>query len=390
MPTDHHDQDYQLELARRVYQLETIQEISLQINANRSSSEILKIILQSIIGTLGISEGVGMIYETANRALSIVVQQGCQEGSEALIVSDANYEVFVSTDQPIPVSGGKSSLFGNLLHTGCSDPAYFIPISAGESLLGAILLGKKLADKPFTPSDISFLRTIAAQSAVAIENAISYENVKDTQGKLQKSVAQLEAISKGIIDAMVTVVEMRDPYTAGHQRRVSEIACSIASELGMDEDTVSSIRMSGIVHDIGKISIPAEILSKPGKITEIEFSLIQTHAEIGYQILKSIEFPWPIAKIVRQHHEFYDGNGYPNGIRGNEILIEARILKVADTVEAYASHRPYRAGHGLKKAIELVKRLRGSENDPEIVDACLSVYSKEKLSLDGTWAVDFH
>lgn len=375
MSPERSDSAYHLELARRVYQLETIQEISLQINANRNVDEILTIILKSIIGTLGIAEAAAASYDAPESSLSIRIAQSMPCPEAPVTVSQETSALLAAAARPIAVDQERSVEELSRHRLGCPNAAYLVPISAAGRLLGAILLGPKLGWKPYTDDDLSFLRTIAAQAAVAVENAASYQQVREAEEKLRSSLAQVESISAGIIDAMVTVVEMRDPYTAGHQRRVSEIAVRIAEELGRDEETVSSVRMAGVIHDIGKISVPAEILAKPGSITDIEYSLIKTHAEIGYQILKTVEFPWPIAEIVLQHHECYDGGGYPNGLRGAEIHPAARILKVADTVEAAASHRPYRAGRGLARALGFVRDGRGCENDPEVVDACLRVFA---------------
>jgi putative nucleotidyltransferase with HDIG domain len=377
--------DYHLELARRVYQLETIQEISLQINANRNVDEILNVIFKSIIGTLGVAEGATMLYDPVSETLAVRAGQGAVDVTAHIALPARLRELVADTEAPVPIVDGDPISTLAMEELGCSRPTYWVSIFAGSDLLGAIVLGPKLGAKPYAESDLSFLRTIAAQSAVAIENALSYRRVQEGEERLRVSLAQLKSISDGIIEAMVTVVEIRDPYTAGHQRRVSEIAGLIAAELGMNSESVQSIRTAGLIHDIGKISIPAEILTKPGKITDIELSLIRNHAAIGYQILRSVEFPWPIAKIVREHHEYFDGRGYPDGLRGDAILAEARILKVADTVEAAASHRPYRAGHGLKKALGFVEEARGTENDPDVVDACLRIFSRNSISFEGIW-----
>jgi putative nucleotidyltransferase with HDIG domain len=151
------------------------------------------------------------------------------------------------------------------------------------------------------------------------------------------------------IEAMAMTVEIRDVYTAGHQRRVTELAVAIAKELELSEAHISGIRMAGIIHDVGKIQIPAEILSKPGKLNEMEFGMIKMHPQAGYDILKAIEFPWPVAQIVLQHHERMDGSGYPTGLSGEDIMMEARILAVADVVEAMASHRPYQSPDSLER-----------------------------------------
>src|SRR5690606_21541678 len=150
------------------------------------------------------------------------------------------------------------------------------------------------------------------------------------------------------IQAMAVTVETRDPYTAGHQRRVADLARSIAAEMGLSRDQIDGIRMAATIHDLGKISVPVELLTKPTRLTKIEFDLIKTHSQAGYDILKDIDFPWPIARMVLEHHERVDGSGYPNGRTRDQILIESRILSVADVIEAMASHRPYRPGRGIR------------------------------------------
>ncbi|RLI51462.1 MAG: hypothetical protein DRP09_19275, partial [Candidatus Thorarchaeota archaeon] len=159
-----------------------------------------------------------------------------------------------------------------------------------------------------------------------------------------------------------------------HQGRVADLAVVISKEMGLSKDQTESIRMAGLIHDLGKINIPAEILSKPGKISELEYKIIQTHPQVGYDLLKEIEFPWPIAEMVLQHHEKMDGSGYPQGLKGDDILLEARILAVADIVEAMSSHRPYRPAMGIEKALAQIREERGTLLDPNVVDACLKIF----------------
>ncbi|MCJ7655687.1 MAG: HD-GYP domain-containing protein, partial [Dehalococcoidia bacterium] len=184
-----------------------------------------------------------------------------------------------------------------------------------------------------------------------------------------------------VIQLIATIVEVRDPYTAGHQRRVAELACAIAKEMGFSEERIEEIRMASLIHDIGKIYVPAEILSKPSRLTEIEFSMIKSHPQVAYDILKSVEFPWPICKVVLQHHERMDSSGYPGGLPGEDILPGARIIAVADVVEAMASHRPYRPALGLDKALEEISQKRGILYDTEAVDACLRVFNEKGFKL---------
>jgi len=193
----------------------------------------------------------------------------------------------------------------------------------------------------------------------------------------KNSMDQLRKALGGTVQAIALVVEAKDPYTAGHQRRVADISRAIATEIGLSPDQIDGIRMAGIIHDIGKVTVPAEILSSPRKLTNLEFSLIQTHAQSGYDILKDIEFPWPIARIVLEHHERMNGSGYPKGLTGDDILPESRILAVADVVEAMATHRPYRPALGLDKALEEITQNRGRLYDPDAVDACLRLFREK-------------
>ena len=193
---------------------------------------------------------------------------------------------------------------------------------------------------------------------------------------------QLKQALDGIVHAIAATVEIRDPYTAGHQLRVARLAHAIAKEMELSEFKAEGIRIAGTVHDLGKISVPAEILSRPGRLTEAEFSIIKTHSQTGYNILKDIEFPWPIAQIVLQHHERMDGSGYPQGLSGEGILLEARILAVADVVEAMASHRPYRPSLGLDRALEEIRGNKGTLYDPEVVDVCLKLFVKKEFRFE--------
>jgi PAS domain S-box-containing protein len=199
---------------------------------------------------------------------------------------------------------------------------------------------------------------------------------------LKKSVEKLEKTMQSIIQAMAKIVEMKDPYTAGHQRRVAQLATAIAREMGLAPDKIDGLHMAATIHDIGKIYVPAEILCKPGRLTENEFGMIKAHAKVSYDILKMVEFPWPIAEIVIQHHERLDSSGYPLGISGDGIRLEAKILSVADVVEAIAFHRPYRSAVGIEKALEEISDNRGTLYDPEVVDTCLKLFREVKFKFD--------
>jgi PAS domain S-box-containing protein/putative nucleotidyltransferase with HDIG domain len=205
---------------------------------------------------------------------------------------------------------------------------------------------------------------------------------KRTQENLQQSYQVLNKTFDDTILAFSTIVEIKDRYTAGHQIRVAKIAEAIAREMNQDEEQVRVTRIAGIIHDIGKIYVPADILSRPGRLNDLEFEIIKTHAQYGYDILKTIDFPWPIAQVVLQHHEKLDGSGYPNGIKGKDILLYTRILTVADVVEAMASHRPYRSALGLDKALEEISRNKGKLYDPDVVDACVKLFTEKDFKLE--------
>ncbi len=208
---------------------------------------------------------------------------------------------------------------------------------------------------------------------VTIEGSPAIQSVLLDITHLTEMADALQQACIDTVEAMARLAETRDPYTAGHQARVSKIAMAMARHMGLPDAAVQAVRIAGIVHDIGKINVPVEILSKPGGLTDVEFALIQAHAELGYEILRPIEFPWPVADLVRQHHERLDGSGYPQGLTDGQILLGSRILAVADTIEAVASDRPYRAALGLDSALGVIRDGSGTIFDPACVEACEAV-----------------
>lgn len=204
---------------------------------------------------------------------------------------------------------------------------------------------------------------------------------KRAERDILQYLAKIKTAFMSTVEVVTSLGELRDPYTAGHERRVGALAAAIGTELGFDASRVDGLRVAGSLHDVGKISVPSEILAKPGRLTATQLQLVQEHAQAGYEILKSVAFPWPVAQTTLQHHERLDGSGYPHGLKGEEILLEARIMAVADVVEAMSSHRPYRAALGLEKALAEIERGRGTAYDPAIVDACLKLFRKNKYTI---------
>ena len=207
--------------------------------------------------------------------------------------------------------------------------------------------------------------------------------LKESASELRRNAGRFQKAMEGFVQAIALAVEMRDPYTAGHQSRVADLACAIARRLEMSEDRVYGLQMAAVIHDLGKITIPGEILCKPGRLSGPEYAMIKTHVQSGYDILRKIDFPWPLADIVLQHHERVDGSGYPYGLAGEEILLEARILAVADVFETIGSHRPYRPSLGKKKAMSELIDNRGRLYDPAVVDACRVLIDEAGYTLKG-------
>lgn len=257
-----------------------------------------------------------------------------------------------------------------------------LPLSDGTRIFGVLSIYARELNA-FDTEEIRLLVELADNLAFGIltlrtraeRDRIAHAHAHHAE-ILQRSLEQSVQVIADTVDA-------RDPYTAGHQRRVADLAATIARELGLSEDKIHGIHLAAVIHDLGKIHVPAEILSKPGKLSDIEFMLIKTHPQAGYDILKDVDFPWPIADIVLQHHEKLDGSGYPQGLKGAQILLESRIMTVADVVEAMASHRPYRAALGMEVALKEIERGRGSAYDPAVADACLKLFREERFAFQG-------
>ena len=251
-------------------------------------------------------------------------------------------------------------------------------------------LEKEIADRRRAEKELSLIKDeledrVHQRTKELVRANVELESkvldARRAEDQLQNTLGKLEKALEGTFKAMSLTIELRDLYTAGHQRRVMNLAVAIAKEMNLSQDVVEGIRMAGIIHDIGKIAVPAEILVKPTRLSKNEFQLIKEHPRLGYDILKRIEFPWPVAQIVLQHHERMDGSGYPDGLVGDAILMEARILALADHVEALSSHRAYRPALGLDKAMEEIRRGRGIQFDSRAVDTCIKLFREKGFHL---------
>jgi PAS domain S-box-containing protein len=258
-----------------------------------------------------------------------------------------------------------------------------LPLKNASGTFGALTIYAQEPDA-FNEDEVKLLQELAEDLFFGIETLRTRAERDRIAYAHQHHAEILRQSLQDSIKVIADTVEMRDPYTAGHQRRVGELAVAISRELGLPEDTIRGIELAAGIHDLGKIKVPAEILSKPGKLTDVEFMLIKMHPQSGYDILKDIKFPWPIAAMVWQHHERLDGSGYPQGLKDGEILLESRIMAVADVVEAMASHRPYRAALGIDVALKEIERGRGTAYDPAVVDGCLKLFREKGFAFQET------
>lgn len=251
-----------------------------------------------------------------------------------------------------------------------------VPLRSRGQINGALAVYANVVDA-FGTEEIRLFEELADDIDFGSDSRRTRAAYEESVWERERYAKQLQATLEQAIGALAATLEKRDPYTAGHERRVADLAVAIGRHLGLDENRLHGLRLAGYIHDIGKVQIPSELLSKPSQLTPVEFELIKLHAEAGHDILKDIAFPWPIAEMVWQHHECLDGSGYPRGLKGDEVLLESKILAVADIVEAMSSHRPYRPALGTAPALAQIEKIRGSKLDPDAVDACLYLFRED-------------
>ena len=251
-----------------------------------------------------------------------------------------------------------------------------IPNGSDDTPFGSLLVYSKIPNT-FGPSEIQLFESLAKEIGFGLRSIERQHKLDDQIHEKELTQERLSTALRSTIEAMSKTMEWRDPYTAGHQKRVASISMSIGRQLGWDNERIQALYMAAMVHDIGKMAVPSEILTKPSRLTDLEMQMVQGHVEAGYQILKDIPFPWPIADMVYQHHERLDGSGYPNKLKDEQICEEARVLAVADTIEAMATHRPYRPARGLVAAMEEIKAEAGEKLDSKVVDAAFELLAGE-------------
>jgi putative nucleotidyltransferase with HDIG domain len=250
-----------------------------------------------------------------------------------------------------------------------------LPLADSNGTYGALNVYAKEINA-FDADELALLAEMAGDLAFGISSVRSGDAQRHAEDKLHRALV-------ATVEAIAATIEMRDPYTAGHQRRVAELASAIATEMKLAPHIVEGVRFGALIHDLGKVRVPAELLAKPTRLSKAEFELIKTHAQAGYDLVKGIDFPWPVAQMVHQHHERLDGTGYPQGLKDGEIAIEARILGVADVVEAMSSRRPYREGPGIAAALKEVEDHRATLFDAAAVDACLRMFREQRFAFVG-------
>jgi len=256
-----------------------------------------------------------------------------------------------------------------------------LPLRDDDEVFGALSIYSAEVNA-FTKEEIALLEELADDLAFGILTLRTRAERDRFQERHLRGAERLKQALVGTIQAVATTVEKRDPYTAGHQQRVAKLCVAIGQELGLDKERVEGVRLGALIHDIGKIYVPAEILNRPGKLSAAEFEIIKSHPQVGYDIVKDVTFPWPVADMILQHHERLDGSGYPNGLKGEQIILEARILAVADVVEAITAHRPYRPGRGLEVALAEIVQQRDRHYDPAVVDACLRLFREKGFAFE--------
>lgn len=391
--TERINSEVNLKHANRAY--EALSEVNQDMVRANNQDEFLQVVCLDLVSTCGyLMAWVGFVQDDAQKSIKVIAQAG--NDKYYLKVADVTWadnehgmgpsgrairSGIPQVCQDIATEAQYSPWHNNAIKHGYLS-SISVPLAAwgeGSKVFG-LLTAYASEINAFTQTEIDLLVKLAADVSYGLHTLQTRLAHNSALEKNQLQLVQLQKGLEGTVQAICRIVEMRDPYTAGHQTRVAILASAIALKIGLAEEQIKAIRFASELHDLGKIQVPAEILGKPGKLSAVEHTLINIHPQAGYDVLKDIDFPWPIAEMVLQHHERLDGSGYPRGLKGEDILLEARIISVADVVEAMISHRPYRAGLGLDAALNEIITKRGSHFDPQVVDACVSLFREQAFS----------
>jgi len=354
--------------------------------------DLMELILTSLAESVRAAHGFFYVYDAEAGILEL-------RGGRGLYAAHIGYQVKESTGMAEKVLSADRPTVVNDYQSWegrCCDPRWdqiralcAIPLTSKGRLKGAMGLVHTEEGRTFGKTDVALLTRFGALAAAALVNATKDAQARQVMSEhkhlreeLRNRTNHLQETFFATVNALATTIEMKDPYIAAHQRWVTRLACAIASEMGLTGEQITGLRMAGLIHDIGKINVPTELLIKPGRLTAIEYEAIKIHPQSGYEIVKEIQFPWPIAHIVLQHHERMDGSGYPHGISNSEILLEARILAVADVVESMSSHRPYRNAHGIEIALKEVSKNKDVLYDRPAVEACVRVFREKGFTFE--------
>jgi len=385
----------ELELLHANRALASLSEVNRKLVYASDMDKLLQEICLTIVEQRGyLLAWVGNVQHDEAKSFKVVTHAGHDTGYlDALRLTWAETELGMGPSG-LAVRSGVAQVCQDI----ANDPAYLpwreaarergygssiaLPLLKPDQTVFGVLTVYAAAPNAFVPAEIKLLEQMALDMSFGVQMLLTRHERDFAIEQTRQQLAQLQDSLEDTVQAMSRLVELRDPYTGGHQTRVANLAYAIALRMGLPEDDAHAIHLAGTLHDLGKIQIPSEILSKPGKISDIEYSLIKTHPQAGFDILKGIDFPWPIAQMVLQHHERLDGSGYPQGLKGDAIIPGARILAVADVVEAISSHRPYRPGFGVTAALKEVELQRGTFYDPGVVDACLALFSEQNYDIE--------
>ena len=346
------------------------------LSAGLDSNKLADMVTDMFVELLRVDLGYLMLFDEKSRELSVKAVKGLKqkhikkgigmkiEEDTVKRITDWKKPVLLSDLDDLPLKDFSRTM-SEEIDSGIS---LYVPLVVKDRFLGLINFGEKEFKKPFYQKDLELLSTMCGYVAIAIENARLYE-------------AQLNNYLNAVVSSLANAVETKDPYTRGHSERVSKYAAVIARGMNLPESEIEGLRIAGILHDIGKIGVPEGILLKFAPLTDAELEVIKDHPVVSAKIVEGVEFPWDIISVILHHHERYDGGGYPNGLKGEDIPLGARIMAVADTYEALLADRPYRRGLPKEKALEIIREAAGTQLDPEIVSVFLELVEKGALDL---------